>query len=209
MKIVEMLIGHNRPGTKMRPTTLTIHNTANPDSTARNNRDYFSNHASARASTHYVVDDQEIIRCIPEDEISWHAGAAANSSSISIEVCEFTDAQRQARADQNAASLVADILIRFEWGLEQIKTHQDWTGKYCPRKLLPIWNEFLAMVRQYFLQPGADPLHVALQVLQANGMISTPKYWLQAARPGQTAKGEYVYLLIIRMAQFLEQGTSR
>jgi N-acetylmuramoyl-L-alanine amidase CwlA len=209
--VVEALIKHNRPGTQLQPRTVTVHNTANPDTTARNNRDYFSNHANARVSTHYVVDDREIIRCIPEAEVSWHAGAIANRSSISIEVCEFTDEERQEQANQQAARLVADILTRYGWRLEQIKTHRDWTGKYCPRKLLPMWDEFLSMVRSQLPDPGpdqasSDPLHVAVQALQAHGLISTPDYWLQVARADQAAKGEYVYMLIIRMAQYLEQG---
>lgn len=146
MIIREQLIHHNRPGTPLRPTSVTVHNTGNPDTTAQNNRDYFSGHPSAQVSAHYVVDDTEAIRCIPEDEVAWHAGQAANGSSLSIEVCEFTDPARQAAANLNAARLVADILRRYGWWLEQVRTHRDWTGKYCPRKLLPMWSEFISMI---------------------------------------------------------------
>lgn len=209
--LIELLIENNRPGTKMQPTTVTVHNTANPDTTARNNRDYFANHKSARASTHYVVDDEETIRCIPEDEVSWHAGAIANSSSISLEVCEFTDPVRQQHSNENAASLIADILIRHGWGIEQIRTHKYWTGKNCPRKLLPIWDDFLSMVQQQLsaadgVDHSADPLTAAIDILQSHGVINSPDYWLQNARAGKTAKGEYVYLLLINMAQNLNQN---
>lgn len=208
--ITELLIENNRPGTKMRPTSVTVHNTANPNSTARNNRDYFSSHKDARASTHYVVDDVEIIRCIPEDEVSWHAGSVANGSSVSLEVCEFTDPVRQQRANEKAADLLADILTRRGWGIEQIRTHQYWTGKDCPRKLLPIWNQFLAMVQQRLDGPSggspSDPLALAVAVLQSHGVINSPDYWLQNARAGKQAKGEFVYMLIVNMAQNLEQG---
>lgn len=209
--ITELLIENNRPGTKLRPTSVTVHNTANPNSTARNNRDYFSNHPNARASSHYVVDDIEIIRCIPEDEVSWHAGAVANSSSISLEVCEFTDPLRQQRTNEQAASLVADILKRHGWGIEQIRTHKYWTGKECPRKLLPIWSQFLAMVQQRLDVANddgssTDPLVRAVAILQSHGVINSPEYWLQNARAGKLAKGEFVYMLLINMAQNLEQG---
>jgi N-acetylmuramoyl-L-alanine amidase len=146
MIIREHLIHHNRPGAPLQPISVTVHNTGNPDTTAQNNRDYFSGHPSAQVSAHYVVDDREAIRCIPEDEVAWHAGQAANSSSLSIEVCEFADPARQAAADRNAARLVADILRRHGWGLEHVETHRDWTGKYCPRKLLPMWDEFISMI---------------------------------------------------------------
>lgn len=154
--MIEMLISNNRPGTKMRATTVTVHNSGNPDSTARDNRDLFHNHPEAKASTHYVVDDSQTIRCIPEDEVSWHAGPSANTSSISVEVCEFTDPVRQQHTNENAATLIADILSRYGWGLDKIKTHQDWTGRQCPRKLLSIWNEFLEMVNQKLTQPSVE-----------------------------------------------------
>lgn len=119
-----------------------------------------------------MVDDNETVRCIPEDEVSWHAGPATNSGSISVEVCEFTDPVRQQHTNENAAALIKDILSRYSWGLDRIK----------------------------------DPLSVALRILQSHGVISSPDYWLQAARPGQLAKGEYVYLMIINMAQHIDHG---
>jgi N-acetylmuramoyl-L-alanine amidase len=148
--IREQLIKHNRPGTKLAPTSLTMHNTANPDKTAAQNWGYFNqpHDPGYESSAHYIVDDKEIIRCIPDDEVSWHAGREANHSSISIEVCEFTDPGRQHQANLHAAWLVADILSRYKWGVDRIKTHRDWTGKNCPRKLLPMWGEFLKMVEK-------------------------------------------------------------
>jgi hypothetical protein len=46
----------------------------------------------------------------------------------------------------------------------------------------------------------SDPFEDAIALLQAEGVISTADYWLQAARPGQVAKGEYVHQLIQNMA---------
>lgn len=207
MVITKLLISNNRPGTPLKATTLTVHNTANPDTIARNNRDYFANHPGASASTHYVVDDREVILCIPEDEVSWHAGSVANHSSISLEVCEFTNPQKQQHANQLAAELVADILARHSWGMDKIRTHRDWTGKYCPRKLLPIWESFLKMVGEALASDSRpDPLAVAIKILSSHGIINSPDYWSQVARAGQMAKGEFVYLLLINMAQYLDHG---
>lgn len=147
MEMRRQLIVHNRPGTPITPTSVTIHNTGNPNSTAQNNRDYFSNHPNAKVSSHWVVDDKEAIQCIPESEMSWHAGPEANRQSISIEVCEFTDPARHERAYQNAVKLSADILRRYGWGVDRLTTHKRWTGKNCPRHILPIWDKFLADVQ--------------------------------------------------------------
>lgn len=157
MEMRRQLIVHNRPGTPITPTSVTIHNTGNPNSTAQNNRDYFSNHPNAKVSSHWVVDDKEAIQCIPESEMSWHAGPEANRQSISIEVCEFTDPARHERAYQNAVKLSADILRRYGWGVDRLTTHKRWTGKECPRHILPIWDKFLADV-QAELEPPKPQL---------------------------------------------------
>ncbi len=154
MEMRRQLIKHNRPGTRITPTSVTIHNTGNPNSTAQNNRDYFSNHPNAKVSSHWVVDDKEAIQCIPESEMSWHAGPEANRQSISIEVCEFTDPVRHERAYRNAVALAADILRRYGWGVDRLTTHKRWTGKNCPRHILPIWDKFLADVQAELTSAG-------------------------------------------------------
>lgn len=58
----------------------------------------------------------------------------------------------------------------------------------------------------YTLPKGADPLADALAVLAAAGKISSPDYWLEVARPGRLAAGEYVALLIQRFAQTVKGG---
>lgn len=153
MEVRQQYITYNRPGTPITPTSVTMHNTDNPNSTAQNNRDYFSNHENAKVSSHWVVDDKEAIQCIPETEMSWHAGAEANRQSISIEVCEFTDPARHERAYRNAVTLAADILRRHKWGADKLTTHKRWTGKNCPRHILPIWDKFVADVKAALAPP--------------------------------------------------------
>ena len=146
MNIRPDLISHNRPRTRLSPTSVTVHNTGNPNTTAQNNRDFFANHPQARVSYHWVVDDIHAIQCIPENEIAWHAGAVANGQSLGVGVCEFADHRRQAEANSNAAKLIAQILRRYGWRLDQITTHKAWTGKNCPSQLLPMWQRFLSLV---------------------------------------------------------------
>lgn len=165
MDIVDARItSKNRPLISMQPTSITIHNTANPNVIAMNHRHYFQNTKIA-VSVHWVVDDAQAVLCVPEDEVAWHAGAVANRQSIGIEVCEFTDTKRQAKTNDNAAKLVAQILKRWGLHLENITTHKAWTGKNCPRLLLPMWDKFIAMVATHYgprLVLNGEPTNIEL-----------------------------------------------
>lgn len=191
MEMRQQLINHNRPGARITPTSVTMHNTGNPNSTAQNNRDYFSNHPNAKVSSHWVVDDKEAIQCIPESEMSWHAGPEANRQSISIEVCEFTDPARHEKAYRNAVELAADILRRYKWGTDRLTTHKRWTGKECPRHILPIWDKFIADV-QAVLTPPKD--NIVLTAINFEGK----KY-------PANIKGDITYLTLRTLVDMLGQ----
>ena len=63
--------------------------------------------------------------------------------------------------------------------------------------------EFLGLAR---VQAIADPeLETAVQYLVSAGVINTPEYWLQSARPGGSVGGEYAGMLIKRMAAALSR----
>ena len=105
--------GGNRPGTPLAPQGVTVHRTGTPGATARNVRNYFDTiRPGNESSAHYVVDPTgEIIRCIPEDEVAWHAGPAANGRDIGIETCEpLTGA-----AYDSTVWLTWDIHQRRDW----------------------------------------------------------------------------------------------
>ncbi|MHA7962971.1 peptidoglycan recognition protein family protein [Paenibacillus sp. CAU 1782] len=148
---------HNRrPGLAMLATTLTIHNTANPSSTARNERNWLSNPSNtATASFHIVIDQREAIECIPLTETAWHAGdgsgaSSGNRTSIGIEICESGN---YAATLENAAELVASMLRQRGWGTDRLRRHYDWSGKNCPRLMngdgeWKGWLDFVGMVKE-------------------------------------------------------------
>lgn len=125
-----------RPGVRMSPTTLTIHNTGNPKSTAANERAWLTNPENARqASFHIVVDEKEAIECLPLTEHAWHAGdgntvASGNRTSIGIELCESGN---YAKTLDNAVELVASMLKERGWNVDRLRRHYGWSGKICPR----------------------------------------------------------------------------
>lgn len=51
-----------------------------------------------------------------------------------------------------------------------------------------------------------DALADAIEALQSAGIISSPDYWLEVARPGKVASGEYVGLLIQKIATKMKGG---
>lgn len=127
-----------RPAIQMNATSITIHNTANPTSTAKNERSWLTNAANDRtASYHIVVDENGAIECLPLNENAWHSGdgsgaTSGNRTSIGIEICEGGN---YAKTMDNAVELVALKLKERGWGVDRLKRHYDWNGKICPRKM--------------------------------------------------------------------------
>lgn len=152
LKITDMLLTPGegaRPGRKITPIALVIHWTANTDkgADAVANRNYFNNwrnHPQHLASAHYIVDDRQIIRCIPEAEAAYHVGATAytdkakaafagnpNWQTLGIEMCVNSDGDFS-QTCKNTIALVADILKRHGWGTDNLWRHYEITGKICP-----------------------------------------------------------------------------
>lgn len=128
----------NRPGTRLRPTFVTIHNTGNASAgaDAAMHARYVKG-ADARArrvSWHFTVDDKRVFKHLPTNEVAWHAGPG-NSRSIAIEVCENRGIDTAAVIDR-AALLTALMMLAYGIGRDGVVTHQKWTGKDCPRVIL-------------------------------------------------------------------------
>ncbi len=132
---------NRRPGHAMCATTITIHNTGNPSSTAANERAWLSNPSNSRtASYHIVIDEREAIECLPLNEVGWHSGDGSgdnsgNRTSIGIEICESGN---YAKTLDNAVELVASMLKERGWGIDRLRRHYDWPRpsdgyrKICP-----------------------------------------------------------------------------
>lgn len=139
-------ISNKRPGIKRPIKYIVIHNTANEESTARNERDYLTNpNNTSSTSFNIVVDDKEIIEAIPVTEIAFHAGdGEGNQKGIGIEICESGDFEK---TKANAVKLVAYLMKTYNISLSEVRTHHDFSGKDCPRKMLGNWEDFLESVK--------------------------------------------------------------
>ena len=155
MNIRQMLVSSSKYSIKcpysMNPRYITIHNTAN-DASAANEVSYMINNNN-EVSFHYAVDNKEAIQAIPENRNAWHAGdggsGTGNRYSIGIEICySKSGGDRFIQAEKNAAYLTAKLLKKYGWGIDKVKKHQDWSGKYCPHRTLDMgWTRFINMVK--------------------------------------------------------------
>ena len=132
------------PGRFEKVNYVTIHNTAEPFS-ARQERDRVDTRRdNASVSFHFAVDEREAVQILPLDIHGWHAGDGAqgpgNSQSIGIEICRSqcrgaADWQYR-RSEENAEILACALLRHFKLTAAELRMHQDWSGKYCPHRIL-------------------------------------------------------------------------
>ena len=153
MKIVKQIVPSSKYNIKcpyeMKPTRIVVHNTAN-DATARNEIAYMTNN-NYETSFHYAVDDKEIVQGIEENRNAWHSSdgnGKGNREGIAIEICySKSGGDRFIKAEQNAVELIVDILKRYNWGIDKVTKHQDYTNKYCPHRTLDMgWDRFIKMI---------------------------------------------------------------
>ena len=162
--------GHRlRPGGNHEKTSVTIHSTGNPGSTAKNERDWLDNPGNDRdAAWHYVVGDGEVIQAIPDEETAWHSGdPEGNMTSLGIEIIETGD--RRAVLD-TAAEFTAGKLRERGLLPGAMRTHKSWSGKNCPRILLDRefvrdgldWEWFSARVGYYMEENEMEKIYNSL-----------------------------------------------
>lgn len=183
MKIVKRIVPESKYGIKcpytMKPTRIVVHNTAN-DATARNEIAYMTNN-NYETSFHYAVDDKEIVQGIEENRNAWHASdgnGKGNREGIAIEICySKSGGDRFIKAEKLAVDLIVDILKRYNWGVDKVTKHQDYTNKYCPHRTLDMgWDRFIKMIEEKLNPPKTNKVNVYYKVkTQKHGWLPEVK----------------------------------
>jgi len=135
---------------------IVIHYTANPGSTAKQNRDYFESlkdTKKTKASSHFVIGlDGEIVQCIPSSEISY-ASNDRNYDTISIECCHVDETGKlNKKTYKSLVRLTAWLCVEFDVSPDSVIRHYDVTGKNCPKYFVEHddeWSEFKSDVKKY------------------------------------------------------------
>ena len=129
---------YSRPGIGSDPITgIVIHYTANPGSTAQQNRDYFNglkdSHETS-VSSHFVVGlEGEIVQCVPTWEIAY-ASNERNHDTVSIECCHPDETGKfNDETYKSVVQLTAFLCEKYGLTQENVIRHYDVTGKICPK----------------------------------------------------------------------------
>lgn len=139
---------------KMAWQYVTIHNTANR-MPAKNEVSYVHS-KQGEVTYHFAIDDKECIQLLPLTKSAWHAGdgrGSGNTKSVAIEICYSLDKgdKRYPIAEDNASHKAAELLYSKGFGVDRLRKHQDWSGKYCPHRMLDNngWGTFKKRVQKY------------------------------------------------------------
>lgn len=154
-KLIPKSITYTRPGIRMTPNSITIHETGNRNkgANALAHARLQVNGNRRQASWHIQVDDNDVAYLsIPLNEVAYHSGSRqGNYSSIAIEICVNRDGSYE-KAVNNAAKVVRYIMNKYPHiKAKHLKQHYDWNKKNCPRKLrqgsIINWDEFVNIVK--------------------------------------------------------------
>lgn len=166
-------------GTKRRPGIknngvkfVVVHDTGNPGSdkwgpaTAKQNVQYYiASAGNENSSAHLFVDHQEIVECIPLDEVAYHVmydkptdnfiyGDDANSAAIGIEMCYGIGIDMQ-KCYWNTVWLISHLCKQFGLKSRHVTAHAilDPTRKTDPENALKqagkSWMELIADVEMF------------------------------------------------------------
>lgn len=163
MKIKKDYISKNkysRPTDKLLSVKkLVVHWVANPETTAKQNRNFFDLRKDGKhgyGSAHYILDDKEIIQCIPDKERAYHVGADKyteyglsissypNARTLGIEICHPDNSGKPSYATyKHLIELLKYLCSKYDLNpLTDICRHYDVTRKVCPKYYVNQPEEF-------------------------------------------------------------------
>lgn len=149
MNIVEKYCtGNNRYKAAQRytPVGVVLHSIGTPQPKASVLWNYWQNNGSQYV-VHYMVDDTQILHCMPDNYKCWHVGSPGNAKYIGIEmgeprqihytsgaqftVSDLASAQQYVKATyKNAVWLIAQLCKKYGWDpYTAVETHYDVTRR--------------------------------------------------------------------------------
>ncbi|WP_260442684.1 peptidoglycan recognition protein family protein, partial [Listeria innocua] len=112
------------------------------DASSQKETDYCKNNNN-EVSFHVAIDDKEAIQVVPFNRNAWHCGDGGNGygnrNTIGVETCySKSGGAKYIAAEKNTIKYVACLCVQQDIiaSKDTIKKHQDWSGKYCPHRIL-------------------------------------------------------------------------
>jgi N-acetylmuramoyl-L-alanine amidase len=132
-----------------------------------------------------------------------HVGAQCdNNNSKSYGICCEGDYNKETAMPQAQYEALIERLVyhkgRFK-NLVGIEPHSKFNATSCPGKYFPLQKIYAS----FEAKADTHDLLWAIDVLQVNGVVTSPNYWRENAVVGENVKGEYAGSLIIKMANKL------
>lgn len=176
---------YSRVGKKMKEVKkIVVHWVGNANTSAMANRNYFENLKNGKvyASSHYIIGlEGEIVQCIPEDEVAYHA-TTANGYSIGIENCHPDWSGKFNEKTYNSLiELCTDICKRHGLDPEtDILRHYDISKKMCPKYYVQnpeSWKKLKADVKAMMEEEVDIKLIQALKNISEKGVKLDVSIW--------------------------------
>lgn len=187
---------------------IVIHWVNNAGSNAKQNRDYFAKLSGKYASSEYVVDENQIIACIPDNEVAFHVGNneytplgntfnkgeyTPNYFLLGIELCH-PDASGKFKENtlKLAASLVAEKVTSYGLSLNQIYRHGDIASdlgvpRNCPKYFMENeeeWKNFKKMVLNALIEATApDYKNISMKRSKELGLLESEEWIKEPEKP--------------------------
>lgn len=148
---------YSRPGIPLDVVDgIVVHYTANPGTSAENNRSYFEglrDSQSTYASSHYIIGiDGEIIQCVPLTEQAY-ASNDRNKDTVSVECCHPDETGEFSKETYDAlVHLTAWLMGEYDLDIDDVIRHYDVSGKNCPKYYVEHpdeWDDFKTDVEKY------------------------------------------------------------
>ena len=209
MKITKALLtpnSYSRPQIKLAKVThIVIHWIGNANTSAQANRNYFESLKIKKiyASSHYIVGlNGEILQCVPENEVAYHANSA-NSYSIGIENCHPDwGGKLNEKTYESLIELCVDICTRYQLDPEKAMIrHYDVTKKICPKYYVEHMDAWLKLKQDVknamYALSGDQELLKALNGLIASGILLDVKVWGSV----ETMNMKYAKTMVERIGQ--------
>ncbi len=144
-----------RPMYPMKAKYIAIHNTANPGATGKQNANYVVNQNEYK-SWHFTIGNNEIYQHLPITESGWHCGdgenGKGNRESIGVEIAEVYGAEK------TAVKFIAELMKATGIGIDNVLPHKYFSGKNCPRLILPHWDSFIDDIKKELGEVKVDKI---------------------------------------------------
>lgn len=121
----------------MKPEGIVLHNTSNT-APAINEATYMTGNNN-EVSFHAVIDEKEVVQCVPFIRVAHHAGNyAANSKYIGLEVARSSSSDDlYFAAERNAIEYIAHIFVQYGWAdvNKHLRFHREFFNTACPVRI--------------------------------------------------------------------------